>query len=106
MLTSGYRATPLFTPTIDTPTPSTDNRAHSPELHRFYGTSLISRRAARFVDKIRKGTKAGELLAERPMTLDLVINLKTAQTVGLTLPSPLLERRLADDIFQADEVIR
>jgi ABC-type uncharacterized transport system substrate-binding protein len=50
------------------------------------------------VDKILKETKAGELPVERPMKLDLVINLKTAQALGLTLPPQLL--------FQADEVIR
>jgi putative ABC transport system substrate-binding protein len=65
-----------------------------------YGTSDagIARQAARLVDKILKGVHAGELPVERPMKFELVINLKTAQALGLTIPPTLL--------FQADEVIR
>jgi len=65
-----------------------------------YGTSdiNIARQAARLVEKILAGAQAGELPIERPMKLDLSINLKTAQALGLTIPSVLL--------FQADEVIR
>jgi putative tryptophan/tyrosine transport system substrate-binding protein len=65
-----------------------------------YGASLreVFRRAAVFVDKILKGRKPEELPIEQVMRLELVINLKTAQAMGLTLPSSLL--------FQADEVIR
>jgi ABC-type uncharacterized transport system substrate-binding protein len=58
----------------------------------------IHRRVASYVDRILKGVQPGDLPIERPQQLDLVINLKTAEALGLTIPPTIL--------FQATRVIR
>ena len=65
-----------------------------------YGASFVERfrRAATFVDKILKGAKPADLPIEQPTTFELVLNLKTAKTLGLTFPPVLLTR--ADEVLQ------
>jgi putative ABC transport system substrate-binding protein len=58
----------------------------------------IARQAARLVDKILKGAKAGELPVERPSRLEFTVNLKTAKTIGVTIPPTVLAR--ADKVLK------
>jgi putative ABC transport system substrate-binding protein len=65
-----------------------------------YGVSIpdLFRRSVSYIDRILKGARPGDLPIEQPTKLEVIVNLKTAKALGLTIPPAVLAR--ADEIIQ------
>ena len=84
----------------DCRTCTVSGRKSSREVWLSYGVNFpdLFRRAAELVDKILRGTKPADIPVEQPTKFDLVVNLKTAKALGLTIPHNLLV--LADEVIE------
>jgi putative ABC transport system substrate-binding protein len=89
-----------FAATHQLPTACSTRHAAEAGCLMSYGLSdaAVYRRAAYYVDRILKGTKPADLPVEQPTKFELVLNLKTAQALGITMPPTLLV--LADEVIQ------